>query len=774
MGCSYASQARTPNTLDGGPKSATPATGSPGRLLDNYQLGKVLGQGAFGIVYYCKKKGSREEYAVKMIDKVETPLVGIKHEVKMLQDLKHSSIVVLHDVFYEKAFVCIVMTIYKGGDMIEGMQRHWKKHGMLPIPVVASLIKQMITSLDWLHKHCVVHRDVKGDNFLMDCKDIADPECRIVLSDFGTARTLETPTARLKSRCGTKTYWAPEFYAMNYGLKVDVWALGIIMYGLVTGRFPFKGEDDVKNKKISTPSRATTACGQLLMALLDRNEQKRITAQDALAHQFCKGATTPAPTAGANDSHTFEIQRDRVDTYQLDRRYFLMQAMQDAENQNKMMTALQLKVRGSAANPLQVVHHNGKSKLQWYDTFKARSLGLLDHPHVQPLGDDDAKKNAQTALKNMEAMFKDHWIESTAFGAGQAKTLDEFNLEIQKGAALLLLDASKHKKDKPVVRVVDLVLLRIAAKASNGAVEYMLYTNEKFPDGRERKDLYRLPGTKKEPHENAMQTIHRFVQERMQKVDVKVDFTKKETYEEDTTSPSYPGIRTVYRTEIFDGTLVNASLERQFTATDTSRYERTYSWISEEECNELNVRLKGDTEKEFSSLVHAPIIPKEEEILKQFQDAGVHYKGWPAGKFKVMTDELAMGKAALVNVEGKLLRAVDVVVVKVTKDAKEVLVEVEEEVGDPSGEVKRSSLNRLPAVKRRPDENMYVAAKRCIHKHLIDENAVTFDTGSVLIVEEEKESQTFPGLKCLYRKRIITANLVADESSIIIHGSVTI
>jgi len=726
-------------------------------------------------VYSCKNKGSKQEYAVKMMDKVQTPLEEIKHEVKMLEDLKHSSIVALHDVFYEKAFVCMVMTIYRGGDMIEGMQLHWKTKGMLPIPVVASVSKQMITSIDWLHKHHVVHRDVKGDNFLMDRKDIENQECLIYLSDFGTVRNLEPPSTRLKSKCGTKTYWAPEFFAMNYGLKVDVWALGVIMYGLVTGRFPFKGQDDVNNKKISIPARATPECGQLLQALLDRNEEKRIAAQDALAHAFCKGAMTPIRPQPVEPMEAIDIERDQVDNYQLDRRYVLMQAMQDAENQKKMMTASQLKNIGTPLNPLQVVHHNGKrTKLQWYDLETARRHGLHEHPGAKPLGDDDAKKNAKTALKNMQAMFQDHSINVKSFGQGEAKTLDEFNLEIQRGTALLLLDAANYKKDNAVVRVVDLVLLRIAANASNGATKYLIKVDEKFPDGRERKGLNQLPGTKKEPHESAMQTIQRIVKDRMQLGNVKVDFTKKETYEQDTASPSYPGIRTVYRTEIFDGTLVNAipSINdgQPIKAADSANYQRTYQWFDEATCKQLDIRLKGDTKKEFSSLVHAPVSPKEEDIQKQLKDAGVDYTRWPTGKFKIFCDELSKGEAALVDVDGKLLRVVDIVVVKVTKDTKEVLAEVEEEVGDPAGEVVRSTLNWLPAVKRRPDENMYVAGKRCVNKYLgIDENAVVFNTGSVLIAEEEKESQTFPGLKSLYRKRIITANVVADESNITIH-----
>merc|ERR1712137_1479364 len=129
--------------------------------------------------------------------------------------------------------------------MIEGMQLHWKTKGMIPIPVIQNLSKQMFQGVAWLHHNNVIHRDLKGDNYLQDRKDLANSKCRVFLSDFGTVRDI-APGERLKSKCGTKTYWSPEFYSLNYGLKADVWALGVVIYGMVTGRFPFKGEDDVR------------------------------------------------------------------------------------------------------------------------------------------------------------------------------------------------------------------------------------------------------------------------------------------------------------------------------------------------------------------------------------------------------------------------------------------------------------------------------------------------------------------------------------------------
>merc|ERR1719359_1662498 len=107
--------------------------------------------------------------------------------------------------------------------MIEGMQSHWKSKGQIPLPTVQKVSKQMLEGIAWCHKNHVVHRDVKGDNYLMKVRDISVPDNQIYLSDFGTVVDLQ-PGQRLKVTCGTKVYWAPEFYAMNYSFKVDVWA----------------------------------------------------------------------------------------------------------------------------------------------------------------------------------------------------------------------------------------------------------------------------------------------------------------------------------------------------------------------------------------------------------------------------------------------------------------------------------------------------------------------------------------------------------------------
>ena len=120
----------------------------------------------------------------------------------MLQKLSHPTIVKLHQVYYEKVFVCMVMDIYKGGDLIEGMQDHWQTKGMIPCKHIPHIAKQMLEPLQWLHSQNCAHRDIKGDNYLMSVRNVVDPQLRLWLSDFGTVAELSKPGERFKSSVG--------------------------------------------------------------------------------------------------------------------------------------------------------------------------------------------------------------------------------------------------------------------------------------------------------------------------------------------------------------------------------------------------------------------------------------------------------------------------------------------------------------------------------------------------------------------------------------------
>lgn len=250
-------------------------------------MGNTLGEGAFGVVYACTNRQTGEEVAVKMVDKVETPVEAIRKEAEMLKSLDCSNIVKVHAVFYERCFVCIVMDKFSGGDLVEGLHGHLKDKGKINCMDIIHVSKQMAIAIHHLHERSIVHRDVKGDNFLMDRSNIADPKCVIALGDFGTATNVKAGE-RMSAEVGTRIFWSPEFYNKNYGLKVDVWAVGVIMYGLLDGRFPFKDEQDIRKKEPKYPKRVHADCEEYIRGMLIKDEEKRWDAEKVME---CKWLT---------------------------------------------------------------------------------------------------------------------------------------------------------------------------------------------------------------------------------------------------------------------------------------------------------------------------------------------------------------------------------------------------------------------------------------------------------------------------------------------------
>lgn len=164
--------------------------------------------------------------------------------------------------------------------------------------------------------------------------------------------------------------------------------------------------------------------------------------------------------------------------------------------------------------------------------------------------------------------------------------------------------------------------------------------------------------------------------------------------------------------------------------------------------------------KDVSALV-APPIGLDEHELHEFlrkNDVDVRRFGHDGVKsLAVFSDELVKGEAALERKpDGNIIRVVDVLVLKASGEGGKIIVESGHTGED--GVMTRSQ--RLPAVKRRPDENQFVAARRVLQKVLkINETLVVFDPTSVLVLEEETTSKAYAGLPTLYRKRIISAKI---------------
>jgi hypothetical protein len=734
------------------PKKAA-ESGTPGKLLDKYTLGKVLGQGAFGVVYSCTLKNGSGTFAVKMIDKVESPIEDIKREVAMLQKLEHPTVVKLWDVYFEKVFVYMVMELYKGGDMIEGMQAHWKTKGQIPVPIVQKVTKQMLEGIAWCHKNNVVHRDVKGDNYLMKVKDISASENQIFLSDFGTVVDL-LPEARLKATCGTKVYWSPEFYSMNYSHKVDVWAVGVVLFGLLTGRFPFNGEKDVRQKQVKLPKARCSADGEkLVLGLLAKDEKERLDAKSAVEHAWLSSIPSTSPQETIAMEEAPNIEGYGANGGVAERRAELVARLENAHEKVKLNVAAEVGDKFTITDKGQ----DEKTQFEWWPAAKVKDQKLINEAELRPETQEDQEKAVERNTPGIMMMLKEH-IDTSKFGQGDARSIEALVQECQVGQSQLMLDATAHKR---VVRVVDIVLLRI--KAGN---KYLLQISEKYSDGRERKDVHQIPGTKKLPHENAMQTAMRVLETRLQmpQKGFKVGLNPRslESYEEEEDSPHFPGLKTVYRKEIIEGTVTTGSPN----AFDSNDCGNTYGWdwFEESKCLQMGAKLRSPKETgEISALVQAPVGFDEEVLSKFLDDNKVDKEKFGQGQnvktLKQFSDELTKGEATLANVKGKVVRVVDVVVLKLVRADGCILVETE--CTGPAG---TRTLNRLPAVKRKSDENQFYSATRVLRTNCrLDPNTVNMDAKNVGIVEEAKDSPSYPGVSSVYKKRIITASVATNK-----------
>merc|ERR1719203_410678 len=120
---------------------------------------------------------------------------------------------------------------------------------------------------------------------MMDRGNMLDRHCVVVLTDFGTAAKLRAGE-RFSAQVGTRQFWAPELLDKKYGLKVDIWAMGVLQYGLVTGRFPFKDENDIRQKEIKIRTKTDPVCKALIMGMLEKKEEKRVDSKQVLKHPW--------------------------------------------------------------------------------------------------------------------------------------------------------------------------------------------------------------------------------------------------------------------------------------------------------------------------------------------------------------------------------------------------------------------------------------------------------------------------------------------------------
>lgn len=265
-----------------------------------YETGEKLGEGTFGMVFECKKKNDKNDtktYAVKMLEHKSSwwgqmsKSQNVQWEVfaqefEMMRKMEHPNVIRLFDVFADDSFLYFVMDKYENSLIAAVLPCLQKGKREMPNACIGEVTAQMLASIVYLHDMKIVHRDVKADNYLVDGNTFKARDFRVVLTDLSTARYLEDGVF-LKDMLGTMQYWAPEVVARYYTHKVDCWAIGVILWCMLTMKFPFNTVQETYTKKLThRKDRMTDDQFELVSLLLEKNPSKRSSAKEAAQHKW--------------------------------------------------------------------------------------------------------------------------------------------------------------------------------------------------------------------------------------------------------------------------------------------------------------------------------------------------------------------------------------------------------------------------------------------------------------------------------------------------------
>ena len=203
-----------------------------------YKLVKLLGQGSFGKAYLAKSDNDDKDYVIKqmiMEDMTDEEKRETFNEAIVLKKLDHPNIIKFKEVFRQrkpKDILNIVTEFADGGDLAQKIEQQKKKP--FPESQILDYITQICLALQHVHKKKIIHRDLKSGNVFLMKSGI------IKLGDFGIAKVLKSTLSKAISTVGTPYYLSPEIINKQpYDSKTDIWALGVLLYELMTFKMPF-------------------------------------------------------------------------------------------------------------------------------------------------------------------------------------------------------------------------------------------------------------------------------------------------------------------------------------------------------------------------------------------------------------------------------------------------------------------------------------------------------------------------------------------------------
>mmetsp|Transcript_7540 Transcript_7540/g.14738 ORF Transcript_7540/g.14738 Transcript_7540/m.14738 type:complete len:583 (-) Transcript_7540:1555-3303(-) len=271
------------------------------KTVGPYLLGRPLGFGTTSRVHLAIHSVTKTAAAVKIIRKVPNlDLRKLQREISILRLLDHRYITKLYDVFESKNHIYMVMELVDGGELFDHIiqQKRLRRWDALRI------FHQVVEATAYFHSHGIVHRDIKPENILVHSSG------DIKIADFGFA--IARRDGQLRTSCGSPHYACPEVCSSSVydGTKADSWSLGVLLFVLITGDFPFNDQNygalfhRIQTGKYMIPSYVDRDIAELITLLLMVDPDQRLTVDGILAHSCMKPfeSKLSPPTTITSDS----------------------------------------------------------------------------------------------------------------------------------------------------------------------------------------------------------------------------------------------------------------------------------------------------------------------------------------------------------------------------------------------------------------------------------------------------------------------------------------
>ncbi|KAG1157612.1 hypothetical protein G6F37_006550 [Rhizopus arrhizus] len=297
--------------------------------LENFSFLAVLGKGNFGKVMLAEEKHDKQLYAIKMLKKRfiidNDEIESVRSEKRVFQAAnraRHPFLINLHSTFQTESRVYFVMEYVNGGDLMWHIQR-----GQFSERRAKFYACEVLLALEYFHNQGIIYRDLKLDNIMLGL------DGHIKMADYGLCKENMGYGHTTGTFCGTPEFMAPEILKeQNYGRAVDWWAYGVLIYEMLLGQSPFRGEDEdeifdaILEDDILYPINMSSDSISICQQLLQRDPNRRLGGgpDDAVPikrHPFFRGVVWEDMLAKRIPPPFYPSVTGRLDTSNFDEEF---------------------------------------------------------------------------------------------------------------------------------------------------------------------------------------------------------------------------------------------------------------------------------------------------------------------------------------------------------------------------------------------------------------------------------------------------------------------